>query len=76
MRYQLNKTLPYWIQRYVFRRKDVVLEPLYHLEKVDRNAFSDGAGEQAIVQHAEKAVTTEATEGISSPEGENKEVVS
>jgi hypothetical protein len=29
MRYQLTKALPYWINRWVFQRKDAVLEPLY-----------------------------------------------
>lgn len=75
MRYQLNKALPYWIQRYIFRRKDVVLEPLYHLEKVNRSADADVIAEQATVQYTEKSETTEATEGISSIEGGHKEVV-
>ncbi|ESZ94219.1 putative galactose-proton symport [Sclerotinia borealis F-4128] len=33
VRYQLTKTLPYWIQRYVFFRKNAVLEPLYHFDE-------------------------------------------
>ena len=33
-KYQLTKTLPYWIQRYVFRNKNARLEPLYHFEGV------------------------------------------
>ncbi|KAI9644239.1 hypothetical protein NHQ30_007594 [Ciborinia camelliae] len=33
MKYQLTKTLPYWIQRYVFLRKNAVLEPLYRFDE-------------------------------------------
>ncbi|KAK3683880.1 hypothetical protein B0T22DRAFT_483688 [Podospora appendiculata] len=32
MKYQLTKTLPYWVRRYVLRKKGVVLEPLYHTD--------------------------------------------
>jgi hypothetical protein len=65
MRYQLNKALPYWIQRWVFLRKDAVLEPLYHLEKFNR--IADSNGEQGTVKLAEKPVMTEVvtTEGRS-----------
>lgn len=34
MRYQITKALPYFINRWIFRRRDAVLEPLYHLDKV------------------------------------------
>lgn len=34
MSYQLTKTLPYWIQRYVLRNKNAKLEPLYKFEGV------------------------------------------
>lgn len=34
MRYQLTKALPYFINRWIFFRRDAVLEPLYHLDKV------------------------------------------
>ncbi|CAO1596963.1 MAG: hypothetical protein LQ349_003116 [Xanthoria aureola] len=30
--YQLKKALPWWIKRYIMRRKDVHLEPLYRFE--------------------------------------------
>ncbi|KAI4266438.1 MAG: hypothetical protein LQ337_008803 [Flavoplaca oasis] len=30
--YQLKKALPWWIKRYIMRRKDARLEPLYHFE--------------------------------------------
>lgn len=33
MRYQITKTLPYWVQRYVFFNKNAVLEPLYHFDQ-------------------------------------------
>jgi MFS family permease len=32
MRYQLTKALPWWFNRWVLRRKDAVLEPLYHFD--------------------------------------------
>ncbi|MCJ1364975.1 hypothetical protein MMC16_004093 [Acarospora aff. strigata] len=32
MHYQLTKALPYWINKYLLRRKNVKLEPLYHFE--------------------------------------------
>lgn len=34
--YQLNKALPYFFKRYIFRRK-VHLEPLYDFDEVDRD---------------------------------------
>ncbi|CRG90981.1 Low-affinity glucose transporter [Talaromyces islandicus] len=34
MRYQITKALPYFINRWIFRRRDAVLEPLYHLDEV------------------------------------------
>ncbi|KAK6083631.1 hexose transporter [Seiridium cupressi] len=33
VQYQLKKWLPWWIQRYVFWRKDAKLEPLYHFDE-------------------------------------------
>lgn len=70
MRYQLNKALPYWIQRWVFMRKDAVLEPLYHLEKVNRNG--DVSAEQNTVKIAEKSVTMEEA---TTTEGKSEEAV-
>ncbi|CZR64566.1 related to myo-inositol transport protein ITR1 [Phialocephala subalpina] len=32
MRYQITKALPYFINRWIFFRKDAVLEPLYHFD--------------------------------------------
>ncbi len=32
MHYQLTKALPYFIHRWILRRKDVVLEPLYKFD--------------------------------------------
>jgi hypothetical protein len=71
MRYQLNKALPYWIQRYVFMRKDAVLEPLYHLEKVSHRNGNVSA-EQNTVKIAEKSVTTEE---VTTTEGKSEEAV-
>lgn len=31
-KYQLTKTLPFWIKRYVFQNKNAVREPLYHFD--------------------------------------------
>lgn len=33
MGYQVNKFLPWWIQRYVFFNRTAKLEPLYHFDK-------------------------------------------
>lgn len=35
MKYQVTKTLPYWIKRWILMRKDVELEPLYQLDIAD-----------------------------------------
>ncbi|KAL8289990.1 hypothetical protein RQP46_002929 [Phenoliferia psychrophenolica] len=35
MSYQVKETLPYWIKRYVFFKKEAVLEPLFIVEGVD-----------------------------------------
>ncbi|KAK0612839.1 hypothetical protein B0T17DRAFT_498871 [Bombardia bombarda] len=45
MRYQLTKTLPYWVKRYVFRQKGAVLEPLYHMDN-GAGSESDGEGKR------------------------------
>ncbi|GAM43318.1 hexose transport-related protein [Talaromyces pinophilus] len=71
MRYQLNKALPYWMQRWVFMRKDAVLEPLYHLEKVSHRNGNVSA-EQNTVKIAEKSVTTEE---VTTTEGKSEEAV-
>jgi len=31
-KYQLTKTLPFWIKRYVLQNKNAVREPLYHFD--------------------------------------------
>jgi hypothetical protein len=50
MRYQLTKALPWWINRYIFRR-DVVLESLY---KFDNNNHSDRVEEMRVNDAARK----------------------
>ncbi|PFH56912.1 hypothetical protein XA68_15766 [Ophiocordyceps unilateralis] len=35
MRYQVTKALPWWCKRWILRRKDVTLEPLYRLDVAD-----------------------------------------
>lgn len=34
-KYQLTKTLPFWIKRYVLQHKEAKLAPLYHFESVE-----------------------------------------
>jgi hypothetical protein len=41
-RYQLTKTLPYFVKRWVFCRKDARLEPLY---RTDGGNYEKGDGE-------------------------------
>ncbi|KAK9350301.1 hypothetical protein V1523DRAFT_436446 [Lipomyces doorenjongii] len=36
-RYQLTKCLPYWFKKYVFQRKGLELEPLYHIDHLARD---------------------------------------
>lgn len=37
VKYQTGTWLPWWIQRYIFRRKHVQLKPLYHFEGIKEN---------------------------------------
>ncbi|KAH8689357.1 hypothetical protein BGW36DRAFT_351598 [Talaromyces proteolyticus] len=68
MKYQLNKALPYFINRWVFRRKDAVLEPLYHLDK----------GRHSDESESEKVLGSPAAppkyDAIEVPEGETEAV--
>lgn len=65
MRYQLTKTLPYWIQRYVFFRKNAVLEPLYHFDQTADYSAPD----TKITGHPEQIEKVERTS-----EGESEEI--
>jgi len=38
MRYQITKALPYFFHRWVLRRKDAVLEPLYHFDSSNNDS--------------------------------------
>lgn len=43
--YQGKVFLPYWINKWVFRRKDVQLQPLYNFDEVESiTVFEKGAG--------------------------------
>jgi hypothetical protein len=43
--YQLNKSLPFFIKRYILRRKDATLEPLYNFDEVvSITVYEKGAG--------------------------------
>lgn len=60
MHYQVTKALPWWIQRYIFRR-DVQLEPLYKFDDLPGNIEKDGEKALAGVEtkndsHVEKSV--------------------
>ncbi|KOS22529.1 putative polyol transporter 1 [Escovopsis weberi] len=48
MKYQLTKALPWWIKRWVFFRKDAILEPLYRLDMQDHP--SEGEGHQSAFE--------------------------
>lgn len=50
MHYQLTKALPYWINRYIFRRK-VELQPLYKFDHV--------ATEDVAVEIRKRSVVSE-----------------
>ncbi|KAJ7130231.1 hypothetical protein C8R44DRAFT_872058 [Mycena epipterygia] len=43
--YQLNKSLPYFVKRWILRRKDATLEPLYNFDEVESiTVWEKGAG--------------------------------
>ncbi|KAK3081242.1 hypothetical protein LTS18_008742 [Coniosporium uncinatum] len=52
MRYQAGKALPYFIQKYVLRRKGATLEPLYQM---DKHTQVEGATRAASVVQATQA---------------------
>ena len=57
--YQVRKALPYFIQRYVFRRKSAVLEPLYQIDLAGAGSDSETAraeGEKPGAESIEKKV--------------------
>lgn len=41
MRYQLKQSLPWWIKKYILRRKNVTCAELYHFESTDQQGFSE-----------------------------------
>jgi hypothetical protein len=59
MRYQMTKALPYFINRWIFRRRDAVLEPLYHLDKVQPRDDLDTDEVLANKSHLELSVGNE-----------------
>lgn len=52
MHYQVFKALPWWINRYIFRR-NVELEPLYKFDQLDTGAAT--ARVQSVVSETVKA---------------------
>lgn len=59
MKYQLTKSLPWFVRRHILRRKDAVLEPLYRFD--EGGHVSDGNGrDKAGSEDKFEDVTTEA----------------
>jgi len=54
MHYQVFKALPWWIQRYIFRR-DVQLEPLYSFDNLPGN--SEAVSEKFVADVKTKNVS-------------------
>lgn len=50
MRYQVKHSLPWWIKKYILRRKNVTCEELYHFESNEQETFteSDRDGEKGV----------------------------
>ncbi|TGO59311.1 hypothetical protein BOTNAR_0165g00110 [Botryotinia narcissicola] len=67
MKYQITKTLPYWIQRYVFFNKNAVLEPLYRFDETADYRAPD----TKLTGHPEQIEKVER-----SSEGESAEITS
>jgi hypothetical protein len=67
MHYQLTKAMPYFFHRYVFRRKDVVLEPLYQFDSARDTDASRIADMQAADAHRAE-IRREATNGTNGVE--------
>ncbi|PON20909.1 hypothetical protein TGAM01_v210194 [Trichoderma gamsii] len=42
MKYQVTKTLPWWIKRWILLRKDATLEPLYTLDVAEHHDSEEG----------------------------------
>lgn len=58
VKYQLTKTLPYWIKRFVLFNKSATLEPLYHFEaeapySSDEDVPGKALGEKPVVERSE-----------------------
>lgn len=57
--YQVRKAVPYFIQRYIFWRKNAVLEPLYQIDMAGAGSDSEGVGgegEKAGAESVERKV--------------------
>lgn len=50
MAYQLNKTLPFWIKRYIFMDKTAKLEPLYHFDHVQGEDLIETEKEEHVLK--------------------------
>jgi hypothetical protein len=81
MRYQITKALPYFINRWIFFRKDAVLEPLYHFEasENDQTRIDEMyANDRARAERRGKAPTTTSNseEHIERPYDDSAEKIS
>ncbi|KAJ5094860.1 hypothetical protein N7456_010721 [Penicillium angulare] len=56
MHYQVFKVLPWWIQRYIFRR-NVELEPLYHFDKIATEKTAEEVRKRSVVSANLKSET-------------------
>ena len=46
MKYQVTKTLPFWVKRWIFQQRDATLEPLYKLDFTNHRDEYDDVGEE------------------------------
>lgn len=54
MHYQCTKALPYWVNRYIFRR-NVTLEPLYKFDHVATDEVAAEVRKRSVVSETMKA---------------------
>ncbi|PQE27877.1 hexose transporter protein [Rutstroemia sp. NJR-2017a BBW] len=64
MRYQLTKTLPYWLKRYVFFNKNATLEPLYHFDVTADFKTEDTKNTREREERVERADESSSQEGV------------
>lgn len=79
MHYQINKALPYFIQRWVYFNKNAVLEPLYKFEsagETDKSRIADlHANDLLRAERKENSASDEHVERSEKPTESSSEVV-